>query len=181
MMGGARGAATPTIGPVPFARMTFYGALGQRFYAGSNDTFEIRVYDLSGNVQQIVRKQHSPRRVSRRHVELYRESSRAQLRAGSSQSALPETFPAYDGFDVDELGNLWVAEYPIPGEQGGKGGRGGTRFVFDPDGRYWGTVAIPDGLRILEIGDDYMLGIHKDEFDVEYIRVHRINKPSDSH
>ncbi len=175
MMGGARGAAAPTLGPVPFARMTFYGAHGQRFYAGSNDTFEIRVYDLSGNVRQIVRKQHSPRHVSRHHVELYRASSGAQLRAGSLHSPLPETFPAYGGFDVDELGNLWVVEYPIPGEQGG------TRFVFDPDGRYWGTVAIPDGLRILEIGDDYMLGIHQDEFDVEYIRVHRIDKPRPPH
>ena len=48
--------------------------------------------------------------------------------------------------------------------------------VFDPDGIWLGTVATPRGLRVTEIGTDYVVGVWRDELDVEYIRVYDLEK-----
>ena len=47
---------------------------------------------------------------------------------------------------------------------------------FDPDGRWLGTVEMPAGPRVREIGDDYVLGTATDELDVEHVRLHRLVK-----
>ena len=44
-------------------------------------------------------------------------------------------------------------------------------LVFDPEGRVLGFVETPQGLDILQIGDDFILGRVKDEFEVEYVQV----------
>jgi hypothetical protein len=48
--------------------------------------------------------------------------------------------------------------------------------VFDPEGVWLGTVEVPPGLRIYEIGPDYMLGRWDDELGVEHIRSYRLIK-----
>jgi hypothetical protein len=40
-------------------------------------------------------------------------------------------------------------------------------WVFDPDGRLLGTVGVPAGLVVLPIGRDRVLGLWRDELDVE--------------
>jgi hypothetical protein len=48
--------------------------------------------------------------------------------------------------------------------------------VFSPEGRALGSVVTPPGLRVLEIGRDYVLGVWQDELDVEYVRMHRLDR-----
>ena len=43
--------------------------------------------------------------------------------------------------------------------------------VFDLEGRVLGFVETPQGLDILQIGEDFILGRVKDEFEVEYVQV----------
>lgn len=50
--------------------------------------------------------------------------------------------------------------------------------VLDPDGALVGSVEVPGDLEVLEIGDDYLLGVAIDALGVEYIRVHRLNRGS---
>jgi sugar lactone lactonase YvrE len=71
---------------------------------------------------------------------------------------------------VDADGNLWVLDYARPGDDG----RHWT--VFSADGRALGRVETPPGLRVLEIGRDYVLGVWQDELDVEYVRMHRLER-----
>ena len=47
-------------------------------------------------------------------------------------------------------------------------------MVFSPDGHLLGRVEVPRGLRIAEIGDDYLLGVQRDEFDVPYVLRFRL-------
>ena len=82
----------------------------------------------------------------------------------------PDTFPVFQRFVADHVGNLWVEQYRRVGQEA-------TRFdVFDPDGRYLGMVTGPNGLRIFEIGDDYVLGRWSDDLDVHHVRVHALIK-----
>ena len=49
--------------------------------------------------------------------------------------------------------------------------------VFDPDGRWLGTVTTPPQLQVREIGADYVLGVWRDSLDVPYVHMHRLIKP----
>jgi hypothetical protein len=46
--------------------------------------------------------------------------------------------------------------------------------IMDTDGRWLGTVHTPPGLRIYEIGADYVLGVWRDELNVEYVRTYAL-------
>lgn len=80
----------------------------------------------------------------------------------------PGTFPAYAALRIDPDGHLWVRSYPRSGESGAEWS------VFGPDGEWLGTVSMPAGLEVFEIGRDYVLGRWKGEFDVDHVRLHRL-------
>ncbi len=80
---------------------------------------------------------------------------------------MPETFPAFDQILADALGNLWIQEYDLPGQE-----RPDPLWtVFDEEGRVLGFVETPSGLRIYEIGEDYILGRATDDLGVEYVQM----------
>jgi hypothetical protein len=84
----------------------------------------------------------------------------------------PETMPAYQDLEVDDLGNLWVKEYePDPDAP--------SRWtVVDADGHMLGEVVLPSGLNVTQIGNDFVLGIWQDELEVEHVRLYALTKPS---
>ena len=80
---------------------------------------------------------------------------------------MAETFPAFSSFIGDATGHLWVREYDFPGEA-----RPAPLWtVFGPEGRVLGCIETPPGLRIFEIGADYILGRVRDELGVESVQV----------
>jgi len=51
-----------------------------------------------------------------------------------------------------------------------------TWTVFADDGHVLGTVDTPPGLEIYQIGNDYVLGVWRDETDVEHVRLYGLSK-----
>jgi hypothetical protein len=49
--------------------------------------------------------------------------------------------------------------------------------VFDREHRMLGTVTTPPRFIVSWIGEDLVLGIWRDEFDVEYVRGYELIKP----
>ena len=80
---------------------------------------------------------------------------------------LAEHFPAFSTVMADGAGHLWVREYDLPQEENPVP----LWTVFDLEGRVLGFVETPQGLDILQIGEDFILGRVKDEFEVEYVQV----------
>ena len=80
--------------------------------------------------------------------------------------------PYYSRLVIDRVGNLWVEQAPVNWTDPGPV----DYLVFDPEGVLLGAVTLPP-IDVLEIGDDYVLGIYRDEMDVEYLHVHAIIKP----
>jgi hypothetical protein len=77
-------------------------------------------------------------------------------------------------------GHLWVEAHATHDELlGGSPGdvAAGRWSVFTPEGRWLGTARTPAGLRVTEIGADYVLGVAVDSLDVESVRLHAIVKP----
>ncbi len=99
-----------------------------------------------------------------------RRSSAGRCRSWASLKPAPETRPAFDRFVADRLGYLWVAPYrpaadqPVPW------------LVVDVANGVLGTVELPEGLRPTDIGEDYVLGVIRDDLDVEQVRMYPLHR-----
>ncbi|WP_425153655.1 hypothetical protein [Candidatus Palauibacter sp.] len=76
-----------------------------------------------------------------------------------------ESWPAFSEILSDRAGHLWVRGY-----------RTAAWTVFDPEGRVQGLIETPPGLRIFEIGEDYLLGWVYDELGVEYVQLWSLSR-----
>ena len=81
---------------------------------------------------------------------------------------LPRYVPVARGMLSDTKGNLWIERYRLPGEKKVEWD------VLDPRGRPLGTVAMPEGLQVFQIGSDFVLGRARDSLDVEMVRLYRL-------
>ena len=83
---------------------------------------------------------------------------------------LVDAYPAFGEILSDRAGYLWVREYRASGAEGA------VWAVFDPEGRIQGLVETPPGLRIFEIGEDYILGWARDDLGVEYVQLWSLSR-----
>jgi len=163
---------------LPFGRSTESAVAGDRFYAGHNERYEITRYTAAGRPELIVRLAHPPVPLSGGDLAVYKaerlEDTESNFRQETARNLeempYPSTLPAFADLVVDADGNLWVLEYARPGSDERRW------TVFSPEGRALGSVVTPPGLRVLEIGRDYVLGVWRDDLDVEYMRLHRLDK-----
>ncbi len=160
---------------IPFARRAVYAPAQTGFYAGLQDEYQIDLYDLEGTWTASVRLLKDLVQVDDEALEMWNRVRAARAASRGVQReppALPhaETMPAYGNILVDDEGNLWVKEY----SWGGNHNRRWT--VFDPSHRVLAQVEMPDGYRAYQIGEDFALGIWRDEFDVEHVRLYGLTK-----
>jgi hypothetical protein len=83
---------------------------------------------------------------------------------------LPPELPGYTELRVSPDGHLWTKRFVPPWERVERWG------VFAPDGVFLGDVEFPANLWVTDIGDEYVVGVAKDELDVERVQVHRIRR-----
>jgi len=94
-----------------------------------------------------------------------------EIRRAFAEIQRPEFFPTHDELRVDLSGNVWLrhfAQLPAPTR---------TWSVFSETGPFLGEVTVPSAFRITEIGADWILGVWRDELDVESVREFRLIKP----
>ncbi|MXW18429.1 MAG: hypothetical protein F4123_08315 [Gemmatimonadetes bacterium] len=160
---------------------------GDLVVATWNKPYEIRVLQADGTLTRIVRREHTPVQPTEPDRAVFVVEQMAYLgtfvnaagdrmpvsyreehfRPSLESRPLAEHFPAFSTVLADEAGYLWVREYDLPREE-----RPAPLWtVFDPEGRVLGFVETPAGLDILQIGEDFILGRVKDEFEVEYVQV----------
>jgi hypothetical protein len=158
----------------PFGRATAFAAAGDRFYVADNDTYEIRVYSISGRQIQSIRKVAAPLTLEESDIRAFEDSVLAaaddrylpQVRVlFENLPPPPRTYPAYaPDIHIDRDQNVWVRESSRPGQ-------GRIEWsVFSAGGELQGAVNMPPGLEVLDIGADYILGLQRDTLDVEYVR-----------
>lgn len=165
-----------------FARKGIPVAVGDRFYFGSQDKFEIEAMDPYGTILRLIRVPVDPVPLTREIWDSYVEhrietiardpDHERRMRRSMEQDsqALPPTFPAHGELEVDALNHLWVEEYRIPGDNTH------TWSVFDREGVRLARVTLPVPMEVLEVGGDYVMGLVKDEMDVEYVRLFRLRR-----
>ena len=138
-------------------------------YAGSGDDMRIEVYGEDGSLERVVGIPELDLTVSdeewAEEVAWFEERQRERADMGlwaptPGPGVLDrrETKPAYERLMEDARGNLWVAEFTPLYRRRGPSNRW---TIFDPEGRWLGTMETPADLRLTEIGEDYLLGIDR--------------------
>jgi hypothetical protein len=192
---------------LPFVQTVAFGpgggivGSGAGYYAGYADRYEIRHHRPDGALSLIVRAPWTPKPVTRDDAERFKEHTinlqaegggavparlLAQRRQMMDEVQFARNLPAYQHLVVDADRNLWVRDTYVEWYLGE--GWGQSRVlstptawrVFDPSGIWLGTVTLPARFNPMDIGKDYVLGLWRDEDDVEHIRIYRLRKPQDA-
>lgn len=170
-------ASSITVVPYPFARTVLVTPFGEGFYAGSSDAYEIRAYAADGTLERIIRRTDAVRAASQAEIERFKagaladarsDNHRRQLERAFGEMSVRETLPAFVDLVVDADGYLWVEGYREAGKHAS------YWDVFDREGRWIATVAMPPGLQVYEIGSEYILGKSQDALGIESVRLHRL-------
>ena len=137
--------------------------------------YEVGFFDEAGALSRIARLAEAPTIRTEEHLDAYVRNSgnpfaqdEASIRgmiAMYEGLPLPESLPAYTDLRFADTGELWARRYSQ---------RGATMLrwdVFGADGSYLGRVAIPASFRIEEISRGQLVGVSRDELDVQRVEV----------
>lgn len=171
-----------TVTSLVFGKSLLTGFGTGLLYVGTSERYEISAHDTLGRLTRSIRLDRVPEPVTATaiaHAESTRlasaqtENERAMSKALFEQMDFPETMPSYAEILVDRSGNVWVARYDyLPGPR--------TWDVFNAEGQLLGAVRLPEGFRLRMISDGEIIGISRDDLDVQRIQAFRISKPGDS-
>jgi hypothetical protein len=161
----------------PFRKTTTFALDGDEILVATQDGPEILAYSgTDGRLTRIIRTGVETRPVTPEHIEAWisrqvenaPEEQRQEIR--ESIEALPagETIPAYGTIETDDLGYLWVAD------SDDRINPAGAWSVYDPDGRLTARIHLPESIRLFQIGEDFIVGLERDDLDVEHLRVYRL-------
>jgi hypothetical protein len=170
----------PIRGPHGRRSVVAVGGTPSRVCLGEQNDWEVTCFDRGASETRL-RWEAAPVKVTVAEVEAWLESmapaqagmlgSEEQSRAALSAIPIPEFRPPYGDLWIDNVGNLWTQVPSALNESTS----GGLYRVFSPEGKWIGEVQVPE-IRFLEVGDDYVLGLARDEFDVEYVRLYQLGK-----
>jgi hypothetical protein len=175
---------------LPWGRSPVYAVGGDALYVGASDTAEVRVYARDG-LERIVRWPAPRKPVTDRDRQLFDEELAEEIREEGSRLAqllprldgyphVPDRKPVYARVLVDDEGFLWVREhqdmigYLRSAWDIDRDGEPEDWWIFDPDGRWLGSVTIPARLRVLGVQDGFLIAIAFDEYGVERLQLHRL-------
>jgi hypothetical protein len=162
-------------GPLPFSATPSAAVLPTGALVTDGARPEILEFDLSGELRRVFRVDGRRRPVTPDMIEsaIDQEArslpqvSRGQVARRFDDMPLPDSLPPVVSLIADPAGYVWAKRFsPDPA-------RDNEWVVYDlSSGRALGTVGTPPGLDVRYIGRDFVLGLWKDEFDVEYVRRH---------
>lgn len=163
----------------PFSPHARHAIGPERIYVGDNDTTYVKVFSLDGEELGTIHVASRAVSVTASHLEGSRSRTLDRIGRDVRQREYfehswdvvpqPSRFPYWDSMVADALGFLWVSSPNIPGTPK-------VWTIFDSGGRPVSSVQLPEAFRPIEIGRDYMLGVARDEFDVEYVHMYRVTR-----
>ena len=166
-----------------FGKRSHITVLGHRIFRGPSDMMQVEELNMSGGVVRILRVAGYPLDLTDARISAEREAyltmgrppgtpvsrSRRQLVAALPA---PATRPAYSEMFVDPSGALWLELYRGMSEQD----RPQEWLILDADGTWLGTVEVPDRFRVTDITMEAVLGVWRDELDVEHPQMLRLTR-----
>ncbi len=163
------------------------GGVDPRIVVGDSDRPELRVFDVGGSLQLLIRNSGTREAITPSDLDSWKETRLAPLRSDADRArqmetalrnlTVPEFKPAFGRpLGVTPNGFVWVANYALyPASSD-------FLWVFDREGGYVGTVRLPAGTgpwpHQFELGADYLLVVVFDDLGVETVRYYPLREPS---
>ena len=162
----------------PFARQDLIAVGGSppTVVVLSADRYALTLMTTAGEVVRVVRRHGAGEPTAEALASMYARAT--ALAPGLTPSELQDLFPAPEAFPaghsllVDRSGNIWLGRLPVDMADAAYD----TYEVFLADGRLHGEVAVPAGARLMDVGDDYVLLVRSDDFDVPFVEVYGLIK-----
>lgn len=161
-----------------FPAQTAFGIHGSMLVIGDSDADSVVWYDARtrahGSVP-IVSPQRAITPAELRAAEATAcdwASGEDRARCDRGLTRIPEQthLPSLELVEPDTEGLIWIGEPHLPSETQRRWS------VLTRDGQHVADVSMPAGLRVMEIGPDYILGVVRDEYDVEYVVEHGLTR-----
>jgi hypothetical protein len=167
-------------GRPPFSEQPVAWPSGDFLIYGSNQRYELAVYDTTGALFMLIRRSGPRQALTAEMIEAYKvdamsrapddPATRRRWENDLNTAPYPDSLPAYRRIRVDQTGTLWVNAYGMPGADST------TWSVFDADGRWLSDIVLPEAWQILDVGQDYILALTRDELDIERVQKHRLHR-----
>jgi hypothetical protein len=148
---------------------------------GDQTSYELRMHGPDGGLRRILRRPDVDLSVDEAEyrtgvetrIAASPEPGRPGLRRFYEELPVPTTRPAYARLLVGPDGELWVQDSAFNGEAR-------SWHVFDPDGSWLGVVEMPAGFRPTQVLDDEIIGVWRDELEVECVRGYALHRDEQS-
>lgn len=175
------------IGGVIFGYTTLVSAGANGIWTGDTSDQEIRLWTDQNVPHTIIRWSSSaPRLVTaRRSRELWDRigaalpsEQKGQLKEMQDRMVLADTLPAFGSLVGTPSGAVWIGS-PIPPERNllDEPWPEQEWLVIHPERRTAWRLTTPPGLRVIQAGDDFVMGVHQDDLGVESLRLYKISSP----
>ncbi len=165
--------------PFPFGRSALIAVAPTRFYYGDTHSTEVGIYDPAGKRLGTVKLKASSRPLTGDDIEKWieadlakRPNAQSKLDARNDFKQIPpaKRSPEFAALKVDDLGNLWVRHYGPPFAPSP------DWDVYTADGAPLASARTPARFDPLHIGKDFILGVRKDDLDVEHIELYTLTR-----
>jgi hypothetical protein len=165
--------------PFPYGRTAQIAVGRNRFYYGDTHSTELGIYDLSGQRTGSIKIRGSGRALSQADIDKWVDvevekrttpQTKTDTRTAFRDIPAPKRSPEFAALKLDDAGNLWVREYGPPWDPSLNWN------VHDESGKAIGRVRMPPRFEPMHIGRDFILGVSKDELDVERVELYSLRR-----
>ena len=173
----------------PFSHFGIVKATGGEFLYGRTDTPELVWHRPDGSIRQIVRWEPDLVYPTEEHWDIFaadlRETAPEYNPHARTEEAIEELItsmlagyrlepdeplPLFMVPIADDAGRVWLGRFTVASDRGAAP----SYTVLSPEGHWLGSVDVPDGLRVLDVAGGRVLGVVKDEVDVESVVVYEL-------
>ena len=182
---GERGLADPetrTGGRPPFESRGVFSTHDDLLYTSHGSSPEVRIH-REGQLESIVRWDPGDLTVRDEDVEAYKAARIASwegvddrwasiLRASLDAFPAKDTFPAVAEIQIDDQGRIWIRTFDRPRSAVS------VWLGFTDTGDFICSLSVPRDLKIFRFDLSAVVGVHRDEMDVEFVEVRSFQLPS---
>jgi hypothetical protein len=157
----------------PFAREGLTAVRGREWFYSDGGAYRVEQHDIAGRLRAVYSYPEELRSVTQRDLEEYLAVIRPEGKGPSRgeqllrRAPLPERMPAYAGLVIDREGNVWAAPHA-----GAKPRN--CWHIYQRRPPLFAKACLPERFRVLDIAGASVLGVLRDENDVEQIARFRL-------
>jgi hypothetical protein len=162
------------VGSPAFGRHGTNAVAGDGFVHTTGEAYEIRRYDRSGRLTDIIRVRRDLRPVTEEHIAWYRAANldraesewRPRIEQYIRGMPYPSRHPAFTDFMIDGAGRVWALEGGILRERG--------RWWVFADGALLGEARLGERCSPLEVGEGYVLCRPTGDEEIPRLELYRL-------